>query len=146
MILNEEMELSYLHNRSPAKQKLASIRRTKRDNKKNAVCLESLPKVDSLHTNRAVPQALEGVLLLSSTGLGALPAEALGTRPAEWRGGIAECKASVVHEAETHARRHGDSWDGGSSEREDGWMAVIGGRGSFPLGRLDRANNHHNRR
>jgi hypothetical protein len=64
----------------------------------------------SLHTNRAVPHALESALLLSSAGLGALEAEALGTRPAEWRRGIAERKASVVEEAETHARRRHCVW------------------------------------
>lgn len=68
-----------------------------------------LPEVHSLHTNRAVPHALESALLLRSTGFGAREAEALGTRPAEWRRGIAERKASVVHEAESHARRHGGS-------------------------------------
>ena len=65
----------------------------------------------SLHTDRAVPHALEGALLLCGTGFGAREAEALGTRPAEWPGGIAESKASVVEEAEAHARRHGDMCD-----------------------------------
>lgn len=42
-----------------------------------------LPEMHSLHTNRAVPHALKGTLLLRGAGLGALEAEALGTRPAE---------------------------------------------------------------
>lgn len=63
-----------------------------------------IPEMHSLHTNRAVPHALESALMLSSAGLGALESEALGTRPAEWRRGIAERKASVVEEAETHSR------------------------------------------
>lgn len=61
----------------------------------------------SLHTDRAVPHALKGTLLLRGAGLGALEAEALGTRPAEWRRGIAKRKSRVVKEAEAHARRHG---------------------------------------
>ena len=63
-----------------------------------------------LHANRAVPHALESALLLSSAGLGALVAEALSTRPAEWRRGITERKASVVEETETHARRRHCVW------------------------------------
>lgn len=66
--------------------------------------------MNSLYTNRAVPHALESALLLGGigTGLRALEAETLGTRPAEWRRGIAEGKASAVEEAESHTRRHGD--------------------------------------
>ena len=64
----------------------------------------------SLHTNRAVPHALESALLLCGAGLGALEPEALGTRPAEWRRGIAERKASVVKEAKTHTRRGHCVW------------------------------------
>lgn len=64
----------------------------------------------SLHTNRTVPHALESALLLCGAGLGALEPEALGTRPAEWRRGIAEREASVVKEAETHARRGHCVW------------------------------------
>lgn len=74
----------------------------------------------SLHTNRAVPHALESALLLCGAGLGALEPETLGTRPAEWRRGIAERKASVVEEAETHARRRHYVWlvdEGGRGER-----------------------------
>ena len=62
------------------------------------------PEVHSLHTDGAVPQTREGALLLRSTGLGALEAEALGARPAERPGSIAERKASVVDEAESHTR------------------------------------------
>lgn len=68
------------------------------------------PEVHSLDTDRAVPETLEGALLLRSAGLGALEAEALGTRPAERPCGIAERKARVVNEAESHARRHCDGW------------------------------------
>lgn len=84
----------------------------------------------SFHANRAVPHALEGALLLRSTGFGAREAEALGTRPAEWRRGIAEGKASVVQKPESHAGRHGGSRDGGLGERKDR-SPVIGGRGVF---------------
>jgi hypothetical protein len=52
-ISNKEIGISYLHNRGPAKQKLASIRSSNKT--REAACLESLPEVDSLHTNRAVP-------------------------------------------------------------------------------------------
>lgn len=62
----------------------------------------------SLHTNRAIPHTLESALLLRSAGLGALEAETLGTRPAEWSRGIAKSRTSVVEETEAHARRHGD--------------------------------------
>lgn len=68
----------------------------------------NLPEMHSLHTNRAIPHALESALLLRSVGLGALESEALATRPAEWSGSIAESRASIVEEAEAHARRHGD--------------------------------------
>lgn len=61
----------------------------------------------SLHTNRTIPHTLEGALLLRRAGLGALESETLGTRPAEWSRSIAECRTSIVEEAEAHARRHG---------------------------------------
>lgn len=68
-----------------------------------------LPEVNSLHTDRAVPHALESALLGGiGTSLSAREAETLGTRPAEWRSGIAESKASAVEETESHARRHGE--------------------------------------
>lgn len=65
----------------------------------------------SLHADRAVPHALESALLLrgAGAGFGALEAPTLTTRPAERRRGIAEGRASVVEEAESHTRRH----DGG---------------------------------
>ena len=68
-----------------------------------------LPKVDSLHTNRAVPHALKGALLLRA-GFGALEAEALAGLPAKRRSGIAKSKASVIEESEAHTRRHGAGW------------------------------------
>lgn len=60
----------------------------------------------SLHTNRAVPHALESALLLrgGGAGVGALESPALTTRPAEWCRGIAERKASVVEETEADTR------------------------------------------
>lgn len=100
---------SYLHDGSPAITPLASIHRPKHG--PNFALASYLPEVDGLHTDGAVPHALEGALLLGGTGFGAREAEALGTRPAERPRGIAESKASVVEEAETHARRHGDICD-----------------------------------
>lgn len=101
------MQSSYLHNGGPANQRSAIIPKS---DFKASNGSKVLPEVHSLHTNRAVPHALESALLLGGIGpsLRALEAETLSTRPAEWRRGIAESKARTVEETESHTRRHGD--------------------------------------
>lgn len=83
----------------------------------------------SLHTNGAVPHALEDALLLRGAGLGALETEALTGLPAEGTSSIAKSKASVVKEAESHTRRH----DGGF--RYDDWGSEEGRRAGSADGR-----------
>lgn len=82
----------------------------------------------SLHTNGAVPHALEDALLLRGAGLGALETETLAGLPAEGTSGIAKSKASVVKEAEPHTRRHG----GGL--RYDDWGCEEGRRAGTAVG------------
>lgn len=68
-----------------------------------------------LHTNRAVPHALENILLLSRGGVGALEPESLGTRPTEGTG-EAEARAGVLEEAKSNTRRRHCALGGGNLE------------------------------
>lgn len=68
--------------------------------------------------------------MLRGAGLGALETEALAGLPAEGTSGIAESKASVVKEAESHARRHDGGLRYDDLGSEEGRRAgSAGGRG-----------------
>lgn len=144
-ISDEEIELSYLHNRGPAKQKSASIRSSKRDmicsmlkdpyqkwtvfaptglfhRRWKAFCCSPAPASELCQRKPWAPGRRNGAEALRNAK------RALFTKRKPTRDDMVIAGMVIILRG-----------------KMDG-CPVIGGRGSFPLGRLDRAIDHHNRR